>query len=145
MVMDFEFPEFELPEIWEKDLPEEIPCLFEIAGVKSDSPKYESEVVLRSICDESYENDLLSCKIYINGEPSGCIIETLNGYKFPTTVHLRVKTISRQGVKNKYWNPREQIKLNLRDSLIKNGDTIKVDIIWKPDDKVISTDEYYFP
>ena len=49
-----------------------------------------------------------------------------------------------EGCKNTYWNPREKVKLDLHDSKIKHGYKIKVDIVWKPENKVISTDEYYY-
>jgi len=135
MLMNFGIPEFHIPE--------EVPCIFKIQNVVSKSPKYESLLYLKNIGDQPYENDELKCEIYINDKPSGCVIETMNGYKFIFTQHNGVKTLSKGGCKDKYWYPRQIIKLDLSNSKIKKGDTIKVNIIWKPEKKILSTDEYY--
>ncbi len=135
MVMSFEIPEFRLPE--------EIPCIFQIQDVNSEFPKYESIIKLKNVGDESYENDMLRCNIYINNEPSGCVIKTMNGHKFINTVHFGVQTISKGGCKDKYWYPKQIIDLDLSNSKIKKGDDVRVDIIWKPENRVISTDEYH--
>lgn len=135
MLMDFEIPSYRPPK--------EIPTIFEIQLIISKSPDFDSRIVLKNIGTESYENDLLSCNIYVNDKVlSNCVIETMKGHDFISTHHYGVQTISSMGCKGNFWNPREKLTLDLKDSTIKNGDNVKVEIIWKPTGSIISSDEY---
>jgi hypothetical protein len=46
------------------------------------------------------------------------------------------------GCSNSLWSPSEKLALDLSDSTIKSGDLVRVDVIWKPTGKTISTDEF---
>lgn len=135
MLMNFGFPEFKLPE--------ETPTIFEIQIILIETPDYDSRIVLKNIGDGSYENDLLSCSIYINDELCDSVIETLNGHNFIPTHHYFVQTIGSMGCCDDFWNPSEKLSIDLSDGTIKKGDNVRVDIIWKPTGTTISTDEYY--
>ena len=123
--------------------PEKIPTIFEIQSIICDSPKYDSRIVLKNIGTGSYENDFLSCNIYINGELlDGCRVDTLNGHNFISTHHFGVQTLGGMGCSNSLWSPSEKLALDLSDSTIKSGDFVRVDVIWKPTGKTISTDAF---
>lgn len=133
--LDIGFPEFQLPE--------ETPTIFEIQVILIETPDYDSRIVLKNVGDHAYENDLLSCSIYINDELSGCVIETLNGHNFISSHHYVVQTIGGMGCSGTYWRPSEKLPIDLSDNTINKDDRVRVDITWKPNATVISTDEYF--
>ncbi|MBN1431952.1 MAG: hypothetical protein JW931_04190 [Methanomicrobiaceae archaeon] len=135
MFMNFHMPEFELPG--------EIPVIFEIQVILSEIPDYDSRIVLKNIGEASFDNDLLSARIYINGNPSGCVIETMNGHNFISTHHFGVQTMGGMGCSDIAWKPSEKLALDLTDSTIKKGDLVKVEVIWTPSGRIISADEYH--
>ncbi|MBP2132807.1 flagellin-like protein [Methanomicrobium sp. W14] len=123
---------------------DEVPTIFEIRKISSDPPKYESKIILINSGMKPYDNSLLEAEIYSNGNLLGCVINTMHGHDFIPTRHFFVKTMWGLGCSDFYWNPGEKTGLDLTDGLIKPGDRIKVEILTKPDDKVISTDTYDF-
>ncbi|MDG6256432.1 MAG: type IV pilin [Methanomicrobiaceae archaeon] len=122
------------------------PAVFRIVGVShSDrpegaAPNYDSRIVLVHAGDTPFENDLLAAEIYVGGRLQNCRIITLNGHLFITTVHLGVQTLSGMGCQTNLWRPGEKIALDLSDGTIHPGDRVRVDIIYTPDNAVISRD-----
>jgi flagellin-like protein len=135
ILLSYQFPELTGPK--------EIPTIFEIQTILSEKPDYDSRIVLKNIGDCSYENDYLLCRIYINNKMSGCVIKTMNGHDFISTHHYGVQTIGGMGCSDIAWNPSEKLAIDLSDSTIREGDHVRVDVIWAPTGTTISTDEYY--
>jgi hypothetical protein len=124
---------------------EKIPTIFKIHKITSNSPKYESTIILSNIGMMPYENLLLKADIYSNDVLLGCRIETMNGHEFISTHHFFVQTMGGMGCSNTYWNPREKISLDLSNGLIKPGDIVKVNILQNPGETIISTDNFLVP
>ena len=132
--MNFQIPDYTPPE--------KIPTIFKINKISSSEPDYDSRIILFNIGTDSYDNSLLKADIYSNDVLLGCRINTMRGYDFIPTHHFFVQTMGGMGCSNLYWNPNEKTSLDLSNGLIKPGDIVQVDILLKPDDKLISTDTY---
>jgi hypothetical protein len=102
---------------------------------------YDSRIILYHNGTESWENDLLMAKIYKNQTLLSCRVTTMNGHEFITTHHDGVQTMGGTGCQTDRWNPGERIALDLTDGTLRPGDRVRVDIIYKPDNTVISRDE----
>ena len=134
-LLSYQFPELQQPK--------EIPTIFEIQTILSQNPDYDSRIVLKNIGDCPYENQYLSCRIYINDELAGCRIKTLNGHDFISTHHYGVQTVGGMGCSDISWKPSEKLAIDLSDSTIRDGSHVRVDVIWEPTGTTISTDEYF--
>ena len=135
---------FRLPVLdWDAHEP---PAVFRIVMIShSDRPEglppnYDSRIVLVHAGEGSFENDLLSAEIYIDDQLQNCRISTLNGHLFIGTSHIGVQTLSGSGCQTDLWRPGEKIALDLTDGTIHPGERVRVDIIYKPDNAVISRD-----
>jgi len=133
---------------WPPGSSEEVPTIFEITGIyhhennKPTKINLDSRIILKNSGDEKYENDLLKAEIYCNKIKIPCSVDTFNGYEFIRSHHFGVQTLSGIGCEGKYWRPYEKLCLDLTDKTIRPGDLVRVDIIYKPTDKVISSDNY---
>jgi len=87
-----------------------------------------------------YENDMLSAKIYKDDLLMNCRITTLNGHNFIPTNHIGVQTIGGTGCSSNLWYPGERTKIDISNGLIRPGDSIRFDVIQKPEGNVISRD-----
>ena len=102
---------------------------------------YDSRIILYHNGSEAWENDLLMARIYRNQTSLSCQITTMNGHNFISTHHNGIQTMGGTGCQTDRWNPGERIALDLTDGTLHPGDCIRVDIIYKPDNTVISRDE----
>ncbi|WOF16069.1 hypothetical protein F1737_04785 [Methanoplanus sp. FWC-SCC4] len=135
--MKFEIPLFSLPE--------EIPEIFVITNILTSPPDYDSRIILSHSRIKPYDNSLLEADIYCNDALLKCRITTLNGHDFIPTNHFFVQTIGGTGCQNTNWYPKEKISLDLSNGLIKPGDEVKIDIISKTENKIISRDTFRVP
>lgn len=103
-------------------------------------PNYDSRIVLMHTGEAAFENDRLAARIYVNDDLRDCRISTLNGHLFIGTSHIGVQTLSGSGCQTDLWRPGEKIALDLTDGTIHPGERVRVDIISKPDNRVISRD-----
>lgn len=134
ILMNFQIPDYSPPE--------KIPTIFKILKISSSKPDYDGRIILFNAGETPYNNSLLKADIYSNDILLGCRIDTMHGHDFIPTHHFFVQTMGGWGCSEVYWNPNEKISLDLSNGLIKPGDIIKIDILLKPDDKIISTDTY---
>ncbi|HMA05021.1 MAG TPA: type IV pilin N-terminal domain-containing protein [Methanomicrobiales archaeon] len=86
------------------------------------------------------ENDRLSAIILGNDEMVRANITTLNGKKYPATKHFGVKNLGGAGSRGSTWDPGEEIYIDLKEDLVKEGDLVTVRIVDKDSNLVISED-----
>ncbi|WAI01527.1 archaellin/type IV pilin N-terminal domain-containing protein [Methanogenium organophilum] len=133
LLQSFSIPDFN----WGYSEP---PVIFKITSISSSSPTYESQVFLRNIAKQDYQNQELSADIYCNDKLLPCTIETLNTHDFISTAHYGVKNLKGTGGSSETWNYNQLLRIDLSDGFIHPGDTITVDIIEIATDTVISRD-----
>ncbi len=98
---------------------------------------YASRVTLKNNGSTVYENDCLRAVFYVNGQRV-CIVQTLNGYLLIPSHHYGVKTLGGEGCRTPYWNPGEEMVLDLSDNTLYPGAQVTVEIMDKRNGKVIS-------
>lgn len=84
-----------------------------------------------------YENDGLKAVIYRNGQKV-CVVQTLNGHRLIPSHHYGVKTLGGEGCRTPYWNPGEELELDLSDNTIYPGVQVTVEILEKQTGEIIS-------
>jgi hypothetical protein len=137
MCLSFSMPEFSL------ELPGRIFIIEKISHIDDRSPyslNYDSRIILVHRGRADYANDDLMMHIYRNGVKLDCVIEVLDNYQFIGTHHLDVENISGAGTRDGSWLPDEYLSVDLQNGLIHPGDEIRVDIIQKSINTVISRD-----
>jgi len=120
--------------------PDEPPVIFKITEITSIPPDYTGIIMISHTGLKYYENDLLSAKIYKDDLLMGCRIATLNGHNFISTNHIGVQTMEGLGCRSNLWYPGERTKIDISNGLIRPGDSIRFDVIQKPEGDVISRD-----
>ncbi len=139
MLLCLDIPDFELDS--------GPPALFTIEKVShtdrppGSQPNLDSRIILRHSGAHAAENDLLEAKIFRNGDLLSCRITTLNGHNFISTHHYGVQTLSGSGCQSDYWRPGESIAIDLSDGTLRPGDVVRVDVVRKSDNQVISRDQ----
>ncbi|WP_246589278.1 hypothetical protein [Methanofollis formosanus] len=148
--------------------PEEEPCIFEIEKVthvnKEGEYKFASRVTLwynttppqpvidgmyhlRKICGQEqkepdrkkpYRTDDLWAQFYRNGEPVATRLSTLYGYTFIPSHHYGIQTINGREM----WDPNGRITVDFTDGTFRPGDTVRVEIYSKSEERLISADSY---
>lgn len=88
----------------------------------------------------SLENDRISAVILGNNEMVKANVTTLNGKKYLSTKHTGVKNLGGAGSRGSTWDPGEEIYIDLKEDLVKEGDFVTVRIIDKTSNLVISED-----
>lgn len=124
-----------------------IPEIFVITSVihvddETHHMNYDSRLIVKNAGTQSFKNAGLSATIYRNGKPQGCIISTLNGHDFISTVHYGVQWIGYAGVDGETWLPGEMSAIDLTDGTFRPGDVAQLDIIDKSTGEVISRHVY---
>lgn len=132
------FPEFRIPSV---------PAVFVITNVfhvddYTGHMNYDSRLIVRNAGTTTYQNAGLSAAIYKNGKPLSCVISTLNGHDFISTVHHGVQWIGYAGVDGETWLPGEMSAFDLTDGTFRPGDVAQLDIIEKSTGQVISRHIY---
>lgn len=121
-------------------LPEEPPVIFAITKVTSDAPDYESRIYLIHEGDHAFPNALLCAEIYIDEKRVPCVITTLRITDFISTHHYGVQTLKGPGGQDATWEPREMLRIDLSDGTIHPGDTVRVDILMRDNESLVSRD-----
>ncbi len=96
-----------------------------------------SRVFLLNNGSTTYENDCLQA-IFYRDEWRICTIPTLNGHLFISSHHYGTQHLKGEGCCSPYWNPGEELEVNLSDGTLSPGVMVTVEIIDKRTWKVIS-------
>ncbi len=131
----FHFPSFDL-------LKPKEPSFLEIRSVYHQNEhgylNYDSRVILFHSGMKTLNNSQLWAEFYRNGTKLPVNIETMNGYEFISTPHYGVQTMGGLGCSGSTWTPGEKITLDFSDGTFHPGDTIRVDILIRPSDNLVS-------
>ena len=124
-----------------------IPGIFVITNVlhiddESGAFDYDSRVIVLNTGPATYNNKDLKARIYRNEVPLNCVIETLNGVDFISTAHFGVDKLKGPGCQGLTWLPGELTSINLNDGTLHPGDTVRIDIIDKTTNEIISRHSY---
>lgn len=98
---------------------------------------YASRVFLVNNGSTVYENDLLKAVIYRDGQIARTV-QTLNGHLLISSHHYGVRYLAGEGCRTPYWNPGEEIEVDLADGTLVPGVMVTVEIIDKQTGKVVS-------
>jgi hypothetical protein len=103
-------------------------------------PLCDNCIILLHRGNRALKNDDLSAIVLSNGATLAANISTLNGQKYSSTAHAGLHRLGGPGSREKTWDPGEEIWLDLKAGLIREGDLVTVRIIHKPSHLVISED-----
>lgn len=144
--------------------PQDEPCIFEIEKVTHNDEKFASRVTLwynktptQPVDDvesrlkklfgwervepdreKVYDTDDLWARFYRNGELIDVKIPTLYTPNFIKTHHYGVQTTNGR----KSWCQNGKITINFKDRTFRPGDTVRVEIYSKSEERLISADTY---
>lgn len=125
-----------------------IPAIFTITNILHDDEitgvtNYDSRMIVLHTGTVSYENANLKANLFKNGQPVSCVIETLNGNDFISTVHLGVQWIGGAGCSGTMWAPGEMTAIDFTDGTFQPGDSVQIDIVDKNMNQIISRHVYH--
>ncbi|MCK9318581.1 type IV pilin, partial [Methanoculleus sp.] len=98
---------------------------------------YASRIFLLNNDSTVYENDRLKAVFYRDGQRTSSV-QTLNGHLLISSRHDGVKYIEGEGCRSLYWNPGEEMVVDLTDKTLVPGVMVTVEIVDKQTEKVIS-------
>lgn len=98
---------------------------------------YASRVFLLNNGSTVYENDCLKAIFYRDGQRTATV-QTLNGHLLISSHHYGVKYIEGEGCRSLYWNPGEEMVVDLGDGKLAPDVMVTVEIVDKRTEKVIS-------
>ena len=123
-----------------------VPSFMEIRAVYHSNEygvlNYDSRVLLFHNGTASFANDDLRAEFFRNGERVNCAIETFNGYNFISTHHFGVQYMGGMGCSGPSWNPHEKILIDFTDGTFRPGDTVRMDVYYRPGNRIISSFAY---
>ncbi len=90
----------------------------------------------------NYKNDDLMANFYKTGSSWSCTIETLSGSQFIPTHHLGVQWMGGSGCSGTLFTPGEQIVIDFSDATFRPGDIIRMDVLDRKSQSLISTHTY---
>jgi len=127
---------------------EDAPCIIEITGIYHEdeithAACLDSRVVMRHSGDDTISNDDIYARVYRDYSLVSCNIETFNGFNFVGTNHYGVQWMGGSGCSSEYWYPGEKTSIDFSDGTFRPGQTIRIDIIRKESNEVISSHSYY--
>ena len=124
-----------------------IPEIFTITAIESTDEitghiNFDSRVILlhRGVTD--YKNNNLKARFFKNGQPVSSTIVTMNGHDFISSSHFGVQWMGGTGCSGATWSPGERICIDFSDGTFHPGEHVRVDIIDKEKDLVISQHTY---
>ena len=85
----------------------------------------------------TYENDCLRAVFYLDGVRF-CTIPTLNGHLFISSHHNKAQHLKGAGCRTPYWNPGEELEINLSNNILFPGAMVTVEIVNRVTGQVIS-------
>jgi hypothetical protein len=123
------------------------PAIFTITGIES------VDEITQQLCDDSrvillhtgtaiYQNKNLKAQFFKNGIQVNAYIDTMHGYDFIPTSHNGVQWMGGMGCSGEMWTPGEMMCIDFSDGTFHNGDSVRVDIIDKSMNQVISRHIY---
>ena len=126
---------------WDPD--KRIPEIFTITAIESTDEitghmNFDSRVILFHTGVTDYKNDNLKARFFKNGQAVSISIVTMNGHDFISTSHFGVQWMGGSGCSGTTWNPGERICIDFSDGTFHPGEHVRVDIIDKERDLVIS-------
>jgi len=98
---------------------------------------YASRVYLLNNGSTVYENDCLRAIFYRDGQRT-CTISTLNGHLLIPSHHYGVRYLKGVGCRSPYWNPGEEMEVDLADETLVPGVEVTVEIVDRLTGKVVS-------
>jgi hypothetical protein len=98
---------------------------------------YASRVFLLNNGSTTYENDCLRAVFYLDGTRVRTVY-TLNGYRLIPSHHYGVRYIKGAGCRSPYWNPGEEMEVDLADKTLIPGGMVTVEIVNRVTGQVIS-------
>lgn len=124
-----------------------IPAIFIVTDVihtddVTGAVNYDSRLILMHTGSITYSNTDLKAHVFNNDQPVNCVIETLNGNDFISTVHIGVQWIGGPGCSGSTWLPGESTAIDFTDGTFHPGDRVRIDIIDKSRNEVISRHVY---
>jgi len=124
-----------------------IPEIFTITAIESTDEvtghmNFDSRVILLHTGVTDYKNDNLKARFFKNGQPVSSSIVTMNGHDFISTSHFGVQWMGGSGCSGTTWIPGERICIDFSDGTFHPGEHVRVDIIDKEKDLVISQHTY---
>jgi hypothetical protein len=102
----------------------------------------DSRVILLHTGTAIYQNKNLKAQFYKNGIQVDANIATMNGHDFISTIHTGVQWMGGMGCSGMTWTPGEMICIDFADGTFHPGDSVRVDIIDKSMNQVISRHIY---
>ncbi len=124
------------------DNPENPPSIIKIERLASENEQghlnFDSRIILTHTGTEIFQNGDLRAEIFRNGIKLPANIQTFHGHDFISTPHVGVQTMAGLGCSGTTWYPGEKVVLDLSDATFRPGDQIRVDIIKKSRNVVIS-------
>ena len=102
----------------------------------------DSRVILLHTGTAIYQNKNLKAQFYKNGIQVDANIATMNGHDFISTIHTGVQWMGGMGCSGMTWTPGEMICIDFSDGTFHPGDSVRVDIIDKSMNQVISRHIY---
>jgi hypothetical protein len=123
-----------------------VPSFIEIRTVYHNNEfgvrNFDSRVLLFHNGTVAFANDDLRADFFRNGEKLDCVVTTFNGHNFISTHHFGVQNMGGMGCSDLKWNPREKILLDFTDGTFHPGDSVRMDVYYKPSDTLISSFVY---
>jgi hypothetical protein len=123
------------------------PAIFIITSIESvdeitQQSSDDSRVILLHTGTAIYQNKNLKAQFYKNGIQVDANIGTMNGHDFISTSHNGVQWMGGMGCSGVTWTPGEMICIDFSDETFHPGDSVRVDIIDKSMNQVISRHIY---
>jgi hypothetical protein len=121
--------------------------VFEIRSVDSTDEitgtlNYDSRVRFVHNGTENYQNDRMKAVFFKNGGQWSCVIETLSGAHFIPSHHHGVQWMGGSGCSGTLFTPGEQVVIDFTDGTFRPGDTVRMDIMDKDTERILSTHSF---
>ena len=132
--------------LWQAGSPEEPPEIFVITQLnhhceKNGGLNYDSRMTITNSGVATYVNDDLRAEIFVNDRYSGARISSMNTHIFIPTYHIGVERMKGSGSTGFYWYPGSRIFLDLTDGTFRPGDSVRLDVYHKDQNRLISRSE----
>jgi len=123
------------------------PTIFTITSIQSADEitqqlNHDSRVIILHTGTAIYQNKNLKAQFYKNGVQVNANIGTMNGHDFISTSHTGVQWMGGMGCSGATWTPGEMTGIDFSDGTFHPGDSVRVDIIDKSTNQVISRHIY---
>jgi hypothetical protein len=126
-----------------------IPVIFTITSIESVDEmtghmNYDSRVLLLHTGKTDVQNKNLKAIFSKNGQLVPCVIATMNGNDFISTIHTGVQWMGGPGCSGALWSQGEPLCIDFSDGTFHPGDKVQMDIVDKETNAIISRYEYQY-